>query len=439
MGNYKIMRVSWCRFPGLVPECLSARVCDKLDLDYESRLRRFLDFKVVYFNGFAREMEALGNQAQEVISDCHHLQKRWAIENGVKFMNLDQHWQTDILLSQIETSRPDVLYLQMGPYALPVAVRRKLKVLFPFIKLVLVSQAVMGFWADYEDIDALFAGSPALHIAAREHGVHSRLVYHCFDPDVVADRQNGTGEGRGDPRDLTFTGYSGWNEGSAYVSRYWILARLMRDMGLQAWLLEREDRGWHSFLTQSKSGRVRDLLMGLCVRGGGLLFRRADTSMKDELWDARLALAERKRIRADWDRAVEGDPRVPLGHLFPGNCHPPLFGLDMYGLLSSSRISLNVHGDVKRGTVDNIRMFDATGVGSCLLTDTGSNMHELFEPDSEVVTYESIEECVEKAAYLLEHESECREIAARGQARTLKDHTIRQRVEQIDEEIKRLL
>ena len=47
-------------------------------------------------------------------------------------------------------------------------------------------------------------------------------------------------------------------------------------------------------------------------------------------------------------------------------------------------------------------LFETTGVGSCLVTDEGSNMSDLFVPDEEVITYESYDELMEKLAYLKE-------------------------------------
>jgi len=79
-----------------------------------------------------------------------------------------------------------------------------------------------------------------------------------------------------------------------------------------------------------------------------------------------------------------------------------------------------------------MRMFEATGVGACLLTDRKENLANLFAPESEVVSYGSAAECVEKVRYLLEHESERAAVAAAGQRRTLRDHTFAHRAAQID-------
>ena len=76
-----------------------------------------------------------------------------------------------------------------------------------------------------------------------------------------------------------------------------------------------------------------------------------------------------------------------------------------------------------------MRLFEVTGVGSCLLTDEKDNLGQLFTTD-EVVTYTTPEDCIEKIEWLLTHEREREKIALRGQQRTLKDHTFAQRVKQ---------
>lgn len=74
-----------------------------------------------------------------------------------------------------------------------------------------------------------------------------------------------------------------------------------------------------------------------------------------------------------------------------------------------------------------MRLFEATGVGSCLLTDAKENLPSLFEPDYEVVTYASSEECIEKAKWLLENPEKREMIAQAGQKRTLSHHTFEKR------------
>ena len=58
------------------------------------------------------------------------------------------------------------------------------------------------------------------------------------------------------------------------------------------------------------------------------------------------------------------------------------------------------------------------------------NIRDLFEPGEEVVVFETAEELVELLAYYSSHPDEAAEIARRGQARTLRDHTWDRRMQQ---------
>ena len=78
-------------------------------------------------------------------------------------------------------------------------------------------------------------------------------------------------------------------------------------------------------------------------------------------------------------------------------------------------------------------------MGACLLTDWKVNLPEMFEPDVEIMTYRSADECAEKTNYLLAHQDELAAIAAAGQCRTLRDHTYLNRSEQLAEILRELI
>jgi hypothetical protein len=98
------------------------------------------------------------------------------------------------------------------------------------------------------------------------------------------------------------------------------------------------------------------------------------------------------------------------------------FGLEMYQLLADSKITFNSHIGAAGNKAANMRLLEATGSGTLLLTDFKENLNDLFEIDKEVVAYKTKEEAVEKIKYYLEHEKERATIAATGQARTLRDY-----------------
>jgi len=109
------------------------------------------------------------------------------------------------------------------------------------------------------------------------------------------------------------------------------------------------------------------------------------------------------------------------------------WGIEMYRILSKSRIVVNQHSNIAESYANNMRLFEATGVGTLLVTDWKVNLHEMFEPGKEVVVYGSPEECAELTKYYLEHDKEREAIARAGQQRTLLEHTYYQRMHELEE------
>jgi len=106
------------------------------------------------------------------------------------------------------------------------------------------------------------------------------------------------------------------------------------------------------------------------------------------------------------------------------------WGREMYQILRKSKITLNHHGDIAP-YANNMRLYEATGVGTLLITDWKENLHEMFEPGKEVVGYRSPEECLELIQYYLGHNEERETIAHAGQERTFKEHTYYQRMQEL--------
>lgn len=153
----------------------------------------------------------------------------------------------------------------------------------------------------------------------------------------------------------------------------------------------------------------------------------------------RLELLEelsRKTPLTCWGAGVESlPPDSPLR----GHVKPPLWGYDMYRQLQRSKIALNIHIDMAEQFAANMRLYEATGVGTMLLTDWKTNLHEMFELGSEVVAYRSIGECVELVNHYLAHDGEREAIAKAGQKRTLSEHSYYHRMQELTEILNRYL
>jgi spore maturation protein CgeB len=86
-----------------------------------------------------------------------------------------------------------------------------------------------------------------------------------------------------------------------------------------------------------------------------------------------------------------------------------------------------MHIGVAGNFAGNMRLFEVTGVGSCLLTDNKKNLADLFDVGNEIVVYDNPQDCIEKAKWLLENEQERKKIAAAGNKKTLEKHTVENR------------
>ena len=109
-----------------------------------------------------------------------------------------------------------------------------------------------------------------------------------------------------------------------------------------------------------------------------------------------------------------------------------IWGIEMYQALCNSRIIFNRHSVVAgRDFANNMRLYEATGVGSLLLTDDKSNLADIFLPGKEVIVYKNSEECVQLVDHYLRHTDEREAIARAGQERTLRKHTYYHRMQEL--------
>ncbi len=134
-----------------------------------------------------------------------------------------------------------------------------------------------------------------------------------------------------------------------------------------------------------------------------------------------------------------GSKKLPINSIVRKKHNGERWGLNMYKILGRSRISFNRHINVSEKYANNMRLYEATGMGSLLLTDKKDNLNKLFEIDREIVTYSSKEEAAEKCKFLLGNPNKASQIAAAGQARTLKDHTYNIRMQELIEILKKYL
>lgn len=372
-------------------------------------------------------MNRRGHLAQELVYDAEKLQKAWAFEHGIQYSQ--ENWVTEIIIAQLQHIKPDVVFFQ-DIHSLSYEIRSQLKRLIPSIKKIVIFRGFPGvnvnLAKELSTADLLLVGSPHLLKWGQENGLSPHLVYHAFDVSILNKIQPSKMR-----TDFSFIGSSGFGYGEGHKDRFWMLVDLIKQTDISLWIDEPTllpPKQWRD-RSRATLKKIMESVFEKCPT----LLLRTTPSLSDKV---QRLIDKELRYRTNGERRIS---KKPLHLLFPDRCHASLFGLNMFQTLCDSKVVLNKHSNPALGAVDNMRLFQATGIGTCLLTDTGSNMSDLFEDNKEVVTYSSTEECIEKASYLLKHEKERQQIAAAGQKRTLTQHTSAQRCEQIDELIQNLL
>lgn len=119
---------------------------------------------------------------------------------------------------------------------------------------------------------------------------------------------------------------------------------------------------------------------------------------------------------------------------FPGWVTPIPFSRYV-PLYQRAKIGINVHN---RGqyTVGGYRLFELPANGVMQISDGGEHLSTFFEPDKEIVAYDSADDLVEKIRFFLAHDKEREKIARAGYRRVMLDHRIGRRFQELDELIR---
>ena len=93
-------------------------------------------------------------------------------------------------------------------------------------------------------------------------------------------------------------------------------------------------------------------------------------------------------------------------------------------LFAQSKIVLGI-GTIAHGAdfyALKMRDFDGPMSGSCYVTHDNQDLRQVYDVGNELVTYRTIDECVEKIGFYLKHETEREKIADTGRRRAMTEH-----------------
>jgi len=325
---------------------------------------------------------------KEIVTNAEWLQKRWALDHNVSFSS--KGWASDILIAQINEFKPDVIFAQDHDL-MTYEFRKKIKKSCTNIKLTIGWDGVALNNAErYEGMDIMLSCVDHIVEYYKQHGFSSYLLPFGFEATLLDEISCPVNH-----YDVTFVGGLSLSEGGHY-QRLFLLIQLLNNLNIDLWLSS-------NFLRQT-------------IKSTLYFFKQA-------------------KIRKLYNHIKTlSDYYSLLNH-----SKETVFGLEMYKVLATSKIVINSHLDAARNQAGNMRLFEATGVGACLVTDWKENLADYFEPEKEVVIYRTPEECIEKIKWLLSHPTERETIAKAGQKRCLKDHSFMNRASRLDKIIKQKL
>lgn len=349
---------------------------------YDEQIRTVYDFGFARADFLPLNLRKLGHEVEQFIANVEPLQRRWALEQGLRLPPSSNHkrsalrdlwkrgytslrwrmgitsgttvekWETAAVTAQVKAFDPEIIFV-CDVLHLPAGFMAQLK---EGRKRLLVGEIAYPIPdnLDLRPFDLLVSAAPNYVERLRQAGANAELLRLAFERSTL-DRLGPRPKREG----VVFVGYlSGHHQ-----QRVRLLEEVSRRVPLSCW-----------------------------GTGGETL-----------------------------------DPGSPLRELI----RPPLWGYEMYRKLQESRIVLNIHVDVAEKYACNMRLYESTGVGTMLVTDWKSNLPELFEVGHEVLAYKSPTECADLVEYYLGRDDEREAIAQAGQKRTLRDHTYDQRMQEL--------
>jgi spore maturation protein CgeB len=119
--------------------------------------------------------------------------------------------------------------------------------------------------------------------------------------------------------------------------------------------------------------------------------------------------------------------RTLVRHFRPEAVH----GVKKTKIYNATRVSLNLQSTKYQVDGVTCRPFEIAACGGFCLSEPKKDLGSYFHLGEELVVFEDVEDLKLKLTHYLRHDDERREIAARGRARVLREHTYEHRVREM--------
>lgn len=297
-------------------------------------------------------------QTSYFVSAAVPLQRAWAREQGLAFPGSSPRWEEEMVRARVAAFRPDVLYLA-DPLRFDA---RFLRTLPHKPRLILGWKAAdVPFGTDWTGYDIILSGLPRLLELAQSLGARKGVLFAPGMPQWIADAVADI------PQD-TDVCFAGSISPVQHTKRLALLDTVARAATEQHFSLALHLVCRPELLTPAMRPYIREPVFGL--------------AMHKALRRARIVL----------------DDRANHGFVLPDG---------------TKKIDLGGEDTV------NMRMFEATGGGSLLLTEELTGLGRYFVPGSEAAVYQHSQDAARQIQHYLHHEEQRAALARAGKARCL--------------------
>jgi spore maturation protein CgeB len=382
---------------------------DIVTLSYDDQYQHLMEQGYGYSNYFPLYLrQNYSISGTELIHNAWHMQNAWAAEHGLKLSG------NKLLLEQLKKYKPEILFIQDSAN-FSAAFIQKIREEIPSIKL-LIGHCCAPYNSEsieaFRHYDVILACSERFLEDFKKLNINSYLFPHAVESSLIENMR-----GNPDPvNEIIFIGSLLYRTGFHKTRISYIEEILRNNLPLRIFG-QLEADPFHTLKMKQAAYLTVKVLSALNIKS---IYENSSLQKIGQLEE----MPRKNKYSSSIQKSIR---------------NISVFGKEMLETIAAYSIGYNQHAEVAGDYAANVRMFEVCGAGTLLVTDHKKNIHTLFEPDSEILTYKSKEECVEKLRWAINNPIEARKIAMAGQQRAIRDHSVEKRVDLLHEIIQKEL
>ena len=358
---------------------------------FEEQNNKIRDETICSMGEWPKCFELVNEECLMLCLNNPYLQNKWCMEND--FLPNSQDVEFEIILEQLKRFKPTHLFVfGVSYYSAENRLQKIIKECPSIKKKVCWYGAPEGDISKLKNYDLILTPSRELEESLANSGINSSLLNHAFEPrtlDLIKSRKK-TGN-------ICFIG-------SLSLGNDWHQERI-----------EYLESISQCIKIDIYTNLTRPSFYERLKRN--FIYYRHNMSKFLNKYD----------IFMEKIRYYANNENLPVyDRLFDSNIlrmlNPSVYGLDMLNVLSSYKITFNKHIPMAGNWASNMRLTEAAGIGTCILSDHKLNNNDYFGIHEKHCSYRSKDEVIRKYSYLIENEDLLNTISKDISDQTLAKH-----------------